>query len=214
MDKGAQTLIGSAILLVCLTLSPLGGCRREKGPFVSFPSPDGQFECDIPSDWVKSKAEVKAWPLNIHSPDEVNELPADIHVFVADKNSRMTREEMEKRIKILSEMNASDPDFAMEPLTPVRVGKYSGLMHSMIDSRVSFRGNEVPYESYPAVPYKETAIYFDVPDGQVLIVYKAPIVLYKKYQPAFERLLKTYVRVNYFGRLYRRLISAIRAKFS
>jgi len=106
-------------------------------------------------------------------------------------DTQRTREHMEDSVKRLRKTLKGDPDFSIEPIAAVRVGKYDGLMLSFTHEGVniaSHRHTPAP----PPVARRDTTIFLNTPGGQYMITFAGPIVLYEKYRATFERVLQTF----------------------
>lgn len=178
--------VGLLVLAVCLATMPSQSCRPRDASSKSYTSRTARFQCEIPSDWKYINTNSKSDHLAIFSHDYDNERGASILVTLGEPGDRP-----EKLRDSMRRLRGDEPDFSIDPVTRVSVGKYQGLMLSSVRSEHSFashRTGPMP----PPFMYRETDIWFDTPYDAYHISYGAPVVLYEKYKPAFERLLATF----------------------
>lgn len=124
---------------------------------------------------------IQGYSLLIFSPDNVNSIAADINI---------SPERKRRDIKAVEDEMAWDranwayaPDFKQEPMRTIQFGEFSGLVYTRTISNA--------WAANP-VTYKQTRVYYDTPGGPYSIGYNAPVALYDKYHPRFERVLKTF----------------------
>ncbi|MBI4345491.1 MAG: hypothetical protein HY553_01460 [Elusimicrobia bacterium] len=138
----------------------------------------------MPRNWQESSG---AGSLHVRAPEAVREVGAFISVYPGSPD---TRAELEESIESAKRTFRGDPNFSSHPLVEVAVGGTRGYMRS--ETMTGFR--KLFHRKTPLpepVKVRRTIVSFNVGATGYEIMYMAPLELYDKHLPAFERVLRT-----------------------
>ncbi|UPT72485.1 MAG: hypothetical protein M0D55_10915 [Elusimicrobiota bacterium] len=175
--------------ILILALSLLGACINQSHvPAVGSFQSDGGVRCELPaSGWMRDAYPTKGIFLSLGHPDEENEISP--HISILEDRPR-TKDELERyRNHALRTKRDGDPAKS-EPIRDVTVDGRKGLLEDAIflnalASIVHQRTTPAP----PPVLTREQTIYVTGPARSYTIRYSAPISLFEKHHPEFEKLL-------------------------
>lgn len=184
MDERAP----SRILILAVVALALGACVDDgTKPASGIIQSGGGFSCELPgAGWIRDLYPTSGFLLLKH-PDVENEISPTIFVY---EDRPRTREELEGyRRKSLSERKTDD-SFTSEPLKEVLIGGRKGILideTSMNALAAGMRHRSTPPP--PPVLTRQQTVYVSGPARPYAFTYEAPVSIFEKHRPEFEKLL-------------------------
>lgn len=191
MDERTSTRFSAARLAalsaVALLCAACGGGSTVPATG-SFRSENGGFSCELPGVGWQRRLNISQLYLGLKHDEFDSGFHPDIDVY---EHKSRTREELEALRAGSIEQRKDDPNFKALPIQEIRVdGRVAWIDdQTFINALAATMHRPAGTPAFKPVLYRETTIFVTGPKKSYIIRYSAPVSLYDKHRPAFDRLL-------------------------